>query len=63
MDELHKELLSELIKDWTIVQLDTYLNELEVRAVQLDRWIKHVKTIKRKRTRKPVYDTGVRGGA
>jgi hypothetical protein len=62
MDEFHKELLIELVKDWTLVALDVYLAELQERARDMDDWIKLVKIIRRKKVRKPIYDTGVRGG-
>lgn len=63
MDDFHKALSSELIKDWSITQLEIYIHELERRASQLDEWIKHVKTLRKKKMRQPPVDTGVRGGA
>lgn len=62
MSDFHKELLSELTEDWNIQQLETYIYELQKRAVELNDWIKHVKTIRRKKVRKPPVDTGTRGG-
>jgi hypothetical protein len=63
MSDLHKELLSELIKDWPLERIEEYIIQLEQRRVEMDDWIKHAKTIRIKKVRKPVYDTGVRGGA
>lgn len=63
MSDFHKELVTDLFKDWSLVQLETYIHQLEQRRVELDDWIKHVKTIRRKRMRKTVFDNGVRGGS
>ncbi len=62
MNEFHKEMLSEIIKDWTTEQLEIYIEGLEKREIELSDWIKHLRTIRRKKTRKPVYDNGPRGG-
>jgi hypothetical protein len=62
MIEFHKELLSELIKDWDAVQLEKYLGELRQREVELGKWIKYVKALQKKKVKKVVYDTDTRGG-
>lgn len=60
MAEFHEE----LVKDWTVEQLEVYIGELKKRAVDLDNWIKYLKNLKKKKVRsKPVFDNGVRGGA
>lgn len=62
MIEFHKELLSELIKDWDAVQLEKYLGELRQREVELGKWIKYVKNLQRRKVRKPAFNTDTRGG-
>ena len=61
MNDFHKELLSEIVRDWTIEQVEDYIALLEKRAVDLGEWIKHLRTIRRKKARK-VFDTGARDG-
>jgi len=62
MDQLHKELLSEIVNDWGVEQLEVYIGELRKRAVELEKWITHVKLLQRKKVRKPVHETGARDG-
>jgi hypothetical protein len=62
MKEFHKELLDSLIKDWTLEQIETYITELEEREVELTNWIRYLKTVRKKKARKPPLDTGDRGG-
>lgn len=62
MIEFHKELLSEIINDWDVTQLESYLGQLRKRQVELDKWIAHVKILQRKKVKKPVYETGARDG-
>ena len=63
MYDFHKDLLNELVKDWTVQQVDTYIAELEERVTMLHDWVKHVKIVRKKKMRKPVFDNGVRSGA
>ena len=62
MSEFHKELLDEIIREWTNDQVNHYIAQLELRAVDLSEWIRHLKTVRRRRTRKMTPDNGVRGG-
>lgn len=62
MSDYHKELLDEILKDWTTEQLEVYITGLEERLTQLDNWVGHLKTIRKKKLRKRPVDTGVRGG-
>jgi hypothetical protein len=62
MSDFHKELLTELTKDWTVEQLEVYIGELRLKAVELDRWIAHIKALQKKKVKKPVFDTDSRGG-
>lgn len=60
----HKELLTELVEDWTIENLDHYLLKLRAHAKNLDDWIRHVENLRRSKAKKlkqPV-DTGARDG-
>jgi len=61
MDDFQKELVTDLIKNWSDAELEAYVAELNTRAVQLDNWIRHVKTLRKKKRKRPM-DTGVRGG-
>ena len=60
----HKELLNEIIANWTIEQMDNYISELMERRVELDKWIRHVQMVRRRRVRKEKkpLDTGDRHG-
>jgi hypothetical protein len=65
MNSYHKELLREIINEWTDNQLDSYIFRQEERLEDVKEAIRELKEIRRKRnkrTRKPV-DTGVRGGS
>lgn len=62
MSEYHKELLNGIVKDWTIEQIEDYIAQLEKRAEGLNDWIKHLKTIRKKKARKTSPDTGARDG-
>lgn len=62
MSDYHKELLDEILKDWTTEQLEVYITGLEERLTQLDNWVGHLKTIRKKKLRKRPVDTGTRGG-
>lgn len=55
----HKELLDEIIKEWTTNQVNNYIAQLEEREKNLKQWIRHLKSI---RKRKKPLDNGVRGG-
>jgi len=57
-----KELLTDLIKDWTLQQLDDYIVQLHTKQVELNEWLKEVQAIRRKKTPKKPVDTGTRGG-
>lgn len=63
MNEFHKELLADLVKNWSMVELNLYLAELRDRAREMDKWIRVVEAIRKKQARKPPVDTGVRGGS
>jgi hypothetical protein len=63
MSDFHKELLTELVKDWTLMQLNEYIIQLEHRRNEMDEWIHHAKILRRKKSRKPPVDTGGRSGA
>lgn len=62
MSEFHKELLDEIIREWTANQVDNYIMQLEERAIHLSEWIKHLKTIRRRKSRRLTPDNGLRGG-
>jgi putative ubiquitin-RnfH superfamily antitoxin RatB of RatAB toxin-antitoxin module len=65
MNNFHKELLQEIINDWTDNQLDSYIFRQEERLEDVKEVIKDLKEIRRRRNknkRKPL-DTGVRGGS
>jgi hypothetical protein len=62
MSDFHKELLTELVKDWTLMQLNEYIIQLEHRRNEMDEWIHHAKILRRKKSRKTPVDTGGRGG-
>ena len=62
MNEFHKEMLGEIIKDWNLAQIEIYIEGLEKREIELSEWIKHLKTIRKRKVRKPIYDNGPRGG-
>ena len=63
MSDFHKELLTELVKDWTLMQLNEYIIQLEHRRNEMDDWIHHAKILRRKKNKKPPVDTGGRSGA
>jgi len=52
----------ELVEPWTAEQLDTYIKELEIRVDDTNKWIKYLKVLKRKKTRKLTPDNGARDG-
>ncbi len=60
----HRELLLELIEQWSDVQLNNYIIELEARLLDVQSTIRELKQIQRKRSRrkKPVLETGARDG-
>jgi hypothetical protein len=62
MNDFHQELLDEIIREWTTNQVNNYIIQLEKRAVDLKEWIRHLKTIRKRKTRKAPLDTGTRGG-
>jgi hypothetical protein len=62
MKEFHKEMLDSLIKDWNWLQIDNYITELEETETELNGWIRYLKTVRKKKIRKPPVDTGTRGG-
>lgn len=62
MNDFHKGMLGEIIQDWTVEQIDAYIVQLEQRVTDLRDWISHLKTIRKKKIRKPVYETGARDG-
>lgn len=62
MKNFHMETLSELISEWPTERLEEYITQLEQRQLDLGEWIRHLKTIRRKKMRKPALDTGTRGG-
>ena len=62
MSEYHKELLDGIVKDWTVKQIEDYITELENRVAGINEWIKHLRTIRKKKTRKTSPDTGIRSG-
>jgi hypothetical protein len=62
MSEYHKELMSEIVDQWTIELLQKYIFELENRREQLDSWLKQLRLIRRKKVRKSPVDTGARDG-
>jgi uncharacterized small protein (DUF1192 family) len=62
MQEFHKEMLDTIIKDWDLTKVETYIAELEERRALLDQWIRHLKDTRRKKMRKPAFDTGDRSG-
>jgi hypothetical protein len=62
MKEFHKEMLDAITKDWNVQQIENYIAEVEERETLLGEWIKHLKTIRKKKIRKPPVDTGTRGG-
>jgi len=60
----HRELLLELIEQWSDVQLNNYIIELEARLLDVQSTIRELKQIQRKRSRrkKSVLETGARDG-
>lgn len=58
----HKELLDEIIQEWTTGQVNNYIAQLEERAANLKQWIRHLKSIRKKMKRRLTPDNGVRGG-
>lgn len=62
MPDYHKELLSEILQEWSIAKVEGYILQLEQKRIEMEDWIKHVKSIRKKKVRKAPMDTGVRGG-
>jgi hypothetical protein len=64
MSDFQKELLNEIIEDnWNLADIDAYIDKLVVRSLELNDWIKHVKAIKKKRTKsKSTPENGPRDG-
>jgi hypothetical protein len=62
MSDFHKELITEILQTWSVSQIEEYIDQLEERAVNLSDWIKHLKTIRRRKARRLTPDNGVRGG-
>jgi hypothetical protein len=58
----HKELLTEILQDWTTDQIDQYILSLVVRKSELDDWIRTVQNVKRKRKSKSTPENGPRDG-
>jgi len=63
---MQKELLTEVLDQWNVAQLDTYLKMLSERKEQLDEWMRIVQNIRRAKVkqmnRKKPLDNGTRGG-
>jgi t-SNARE complex subunit (syntaxin) len=52
----------ELVDPWTVEQLEKYIDELEERVSDTNKWIKYLKALRKKKTRKSPVDTGARDG-
>lgn len=57
-----EELLDLIRNKWTVEQLDHYIESLEERIKENHELLKEVKQIRRRKTKKQVYDNGPRGG-
>lgn len=62
MSSFHEELLTDLIKDWSLEQINIYLVELRVKREDMDKWIRHVEAFRRKKMPKVSKDNGPRDG-
>ena len=65
MNDYHKDLLLEIVKEYDDVQLDNYIFLQEERLAQTQGLIKDLKELRRKRNKKKQrpLDTGTRGGS
>jgi hypothetical protein len=61
MSDFHKEMVEELVRGWTTIQITEYILKLEERIKDTQNMIRTLKTLRRKKNRK-LYDTGVRDG-
>jgi hypothetical protein len=62
MNSYHKELLMEIINDWSNEQVDNYIFIQEERLKDTRRLIQDLKEILKKRKKKVVVETGARDG-
>ena len=61
MQSIHQELLESLMKDRNPEYILQYIADLENRIGEMQEWVKYLKVLYRRKTRKPV-ETGIRGG-
>ena len=62
MDEVTRELLTDMVSSWTPEQVDKYIKDQETRIISLTERIRFLKEIRRKKTTKKVVETGARDG-
>jgi hypothetical protein len=62
MSNFGREMLSEIVQEWTQEQIDEYLAQLRDRREQLDTWIRYVQTIRKKKRSKSTPENGPRDG-
>jgi hypothetical protein len=59
---MHKELLMELIEEWSVEQLDAYLIDLRNRREEIDTVIRGVQIIRKRLVRRSTPENGPRDG-
>lgn len=64
MNSFHKEILLGIIREWSDLELDSYIHAQEERLENTKELIRGLKEIRRKRNkrRQKPLETGVRGG-
>jgi len=59
----HKDVATDLIKEWSVKELDAYLTQLKARHAEEAAWIKTVQEIRRKLVKKKsTPENGARDG-
>jgi len=58
----HKAIATDLIKEWSVKELDAYLVQLKARHEEESAWIRTVQEIRRKLVRKSTPENGPRDG-
>ena len=62
LKDFEREQLSEIIEEWTVEQIENYIARLDARMIQINDYIKFLRTIKKKKTPKKPLETGPRDG-
>lgn len=59
---MYKDELLDLVSTWSIEQLDDYVQRIETRITENQQLVKDLKQLRKRKTKKKVYDNGPRDG-